>query len=66
VEVTESPVRSREQQQQRESHRSSWETNDAEMQLEVDNDIDALLALKTREELEELYGFPAIVSFWIF
>jgi len=66
VEVTESPVRSREQQQQRESHRSSWETNDAEMQLEVDNDIDALLALKAREELEELYGFPAIVSFWIF
>jgi len=63
VEVAESPVRSREQQQQ-ESHRSSLvassEANDAEIRLEVDKDFDALLALKAREELEELYGFPAI------
>ena len=69
VEV-ESAVLSREQQQQRESYRSSLvapsEANDAEIQLEVDNDFDALLALKAREELEELYGFPAIVSCWGF
>ena len=67
VEVAESPVRSREQQQQlrQESYRSSVvassEASDAEIRLEVDNDFDELLALKAREELEELYGFPAIV-----
>ena len=70
VEVAESPVRSREQQQQQESHHSSLvassEANDAEIQLEVDKDFDALLALQAREELEELYGFPAIVSCWVF
>jgi hypothetical protein len=72
VEVAESPVRSREQQQQQqqESYRSSLvassEANDAEIRLEVDKDFDALLALKAREELEELYGFPAIVSCWVF
>jgi len=68
VEVAESPVRSREQPQpqpqRQESHRSSLvassEANDAEIRLEVDNDFDALLALKAREELEELYGIPAI------
>ena len=69
VEVAESPVRSREQQQQ-ESYRSSLvassEASDAEIRLEVDNDFDALLALKAREELEELYGVPAIVSCWVF
>jgi len=62
-----SPVRPREQQHvQQQQYRSSWtpssEANDAEIQLEVDKDFDALLALKAREELEELYGFPAIVS----
>jgi hypothetical protein len=71
VEGAESPVRSREQQQQQqqqqqESYRSSLvassEANDAEIRIEVDKDFDALLALKAREELEELYGFPAIVS----
>jgi hypothetical protein len=71
AEAAESPVRSREQQQQRqESHRSSLvassEANDAEIRIEVDKDFDALLALKAREELEELYGFPAIVSRWVF
>lgn len=70
VEVAESPVRSREQQQRQESHRSSLvassEANDAEIRLEVDKDFDALLALKAREELEELYGFPAIVSCCVF
>jgi hypothetical protein len=69
VEVADSPVRSREQQLQ-ESHRSSLaatsESSDAEIRLEVDKDFDALLALKAREELEELYGFPAIVSRWGF
>lgn len=74
VEVTGSPVRSREQQQQQqqqqESYRSSVvvssEASDAEIMLEVDKDFDELLALKAREELEELYGFPAIVSCWGF
>lgn len=72
VEVAEPPVRSREQLQQerQESHRSSLaassEANDAEIRLEVDKDFDALLALKEREELEELYGIPAIVSCWVF
>jgi hypothetical protein len=71
VEVAESPVRSREQQQQQqESYRSSLvassEAIDAEIRVEVDKDFDALLALKAREELEELYGFPAIVSCWVF
>jgi hypothetical protein len=37
--------------------------SDAEIQLEVDNDFDALVAVKAREELEELYGFPVIVEF---
>jgi hypothetical protein len=73
VEVADPPVRSREQQQQQqqqESYRSSLaassEATDAEIRLEVDKDFDALLALKAREELEELYGFPAIVSCWVF
>ncbi len=73
AEVAGSPVRSREQQQQHqqhqpESYRSSLavssEASDAEIRLEVDKDFDALLAFKAREELEELYGFPAIVSCW--
>jgi hypothetical protein len=33
-----------------------------DIQLEVDKDFDELVAVKAREELEELYGFPAIVS----
>jgi hypothetical protein len=72
VEATESPVGSREQQQllQQESYRSSMavssEASDAEIRLEVDKDFDDLLALKAREELEELYGFPAIVSCSLF
>jgi hypothetical protein len=37
-------------------------SSDVEIQLEVDKDFDALVAIKAREELEELYGFPAIVS----
>ncbi|KAH8988318.1 hypothetical protein EDB92DRAFT_1800610 [Lactarius akahatsu] len=32
----------------------------ADIQLEVDKDFDELVAVKAREELEELYGFPAI------
>ncbi|KAI9435808.1 hypothetical protein H4582DRAFT_1968856 [Lactarius indigo] len=31
-----------------------------DIQLEVDKDFDELVAVKAREELEELYGFPAI------
>ncbi|KAH9064371.1 hypothetical protein EDB87DRAFT_1319913 [Lactarius vividus] len=31
-----------------------------DIQLEVDNEFDELVAIKAREELEELYGFPAI------
>ena len=34
----------------------------ADIQLEVDKDFDELVTIKAREELEELYGFPAIVS----
>jgi hypothetical protein len=58
-----SPVCERQQLQQA-SCRSSWmaTANDAEMQLEVDNDFEALVAVKARDELEELYGCPAIVS----
>ncbi|KAF8266049.1 hypothetical protein EI94DRAFT_243659 [Lactarius quietus] len=34
--------------------------NGVDIQGEVDKDFDELVAVKTREELEELYGFPAI------
>ncbi|KAI9452259.1 hypothetical protein F5148DRAFT_1289711 [Russula earlei] len=51
-----SPVRGRRPQ-------PSWMSNEAAIQLEVDKDFDELVAVKAREELEELYGFPAIVSF---
>jgi hypothetical protein len=37
--------------------------NGVDIQVEVDKDFDELVAVKAREELEELYGFPAIVSF---
>lgn len=39
--------------------------NGVDIQDEVDKDFDELVAVKAREELEELYGFPAIVSFRI-
>jgi len=35
-------------------------TSGVDIQLEVDKDFDELVAVKAREELEELYGFPAI------
>jgi len=68
VEACGSPVRERQPLLQQASCRSSWmaTANDAEMQLEVDNDFEALVAVKARDELEELYGCPAIVSLWIF
>lgn len=65
-EVASSPVRGREQHQHQ--HLPSCRSlsmavsSDVEIQLEVDKDFDALVAIKAREELEELYGFPAIVS----
>ncbi|KAA1474090.1 hypothetical protein DENSPDRAFT_781042 [Dentipellis sp. KUC8613] len=34
--------------------------SEAELRLEVDKDVDELVLLKTREELEELYGIPVI------
>ncbi|KAI0316471.1 hypothetical protein OF83DRAFT_1126600 [Amylostereum chailletii] len=34
--------------------------SEAEIRLEVDRDLDQLVALKTREELEELYGVPVV------
>lgn len=34
--------------------------NGVDIQVEVDKDFDELVAVKAREELEELYGFPAI------
>lgn len=68
IEVASSPVRGREQQQQQQQTScrslSMAATNDTEIQLEVDKDFDVLVAIKAREELEELYGFPAIVSFF--
>ncbi|KAH9964834.1 hypothetical protein BC827DRAFT_891362 [Russula dissimulans] len=57
--LVESPVRGRQQQRQA-MDRLSCMTNDAEIQLEVDRDFDELVAVKAREELEELYGYPAI------
>lgn len=40
-------------------------TNGVNIQVdEVEKDFDELVAVKAREELEELYGFPAIVSFF--
>ncbi|KAI0000794.1 hypothetical protein BJV74DRAFT_114771 [Russula compacta] len=62
AEVVASPVRGRRQQPSSYRERSSWgTTNDVVIQqLEVDKDFDELVAVKAREELEELYGFPAI------
>ena len=37
-----------------------------DIELEVEKDFDELVAIKAREELEELYGFPAIVSLGVF
>lgn len=54
-EVNESPVR-----------RYPRPTSGVDIQLEVDEDFDELVAVKAREELEELYGFPAIVSLGYF
>jgi hypothetical protein len=59
AEVAGSPVRGR---QLRPSYRSVGTASDAEIRLDVDKDFDELVAVKAREELEELYGFPAIVS----
>jgi hypothetical protein len=65
TDVAGSPVRGRRQQQQS-SCRSvgTVAANDVDIRLEVDNDFDELIAIKAREELEELYGVPAIVSFF--
>ncbi|EIM84236.1 uncharacterized protein STEHIDRAFT_158926 [Stereum hirsutum FP-91666 SS1] len=38
----------------------SRRVSEAEIELEVEKDLDELAALKTREELEELYGYPVI------
>jgi hypothetical protein len=67
TDVAGSPVRGRWQQQQS-SYRSAWTPapNDADIRLEVDKDFDELVAVKAREELEELYGVPAIVSLGFF
>ena len=40
--------------------------NGGACQLEVDKDFEALVAVKARDELEELYGCPAIVSLVFF
>lgn len=63
MDVPRSPVRGR---QQEPSSSSARMTNDAEIQLEVDREFDELVAVKAREELEELYGFPPIVSLDLF
>ena len=67
VELAGSPVSGRQHQKsQQTSSRSSWMAlaNDAEIRIEVDKDFDALVAVKARDELEELYGCPVIVSLW--
>jgi hypothetical protein len=38
------------------------DSEESELQVQVDRDIDHLLAFRKREELEELYGMPFIVS----
>jgi hypothetical protein len=38
------------------------DSEESELQVQVDRDIDHLLAFRRREELEELYGIPFIVS----
>jgi hypothetical protein len=56
TDVAGSPVRGRRQP-------SAWtEATNDDIRLEVDEDFDELVAVKAREELEELYGIPAIVS----
>ena len=35
--------------------------SEAEMVLEVERDLDTLITLKAREELEDMYGIPFIV-----
>jgi hypothetical protein len=64
MDVAGSPVRGR----QRKLSFSSvpMANNDAEIQLEVDRDFDELIAVKAREELEDLYGFPPLVSLGLF
>ena len=37
------------------------EVDEAELRARIDKDLDRLLAFKAREELEEVYGMPAIV-----
>lgn len=38
------------------------DSEQSELQVQLDRDIDHLLAFRSREELEELYGMPFIVS----
>ena len=59
IDVAGSPVRSR---QRGPSFSSVPMANDVEIQLEVDREFDELVAVKAREELEDLYGFPPVVS----
>lgn len=49
------------------SARHEFELEDA-LKTQMDHDIDQLIALKNREELEEIYGIPVIVrslQFWL-
>ena len=41
------------------------DSEESQLQVQVDRDIDHLLAFRKREELEELYGMPFIVSGYI-
>jgi hypothetical protein len=63
MDIAGSPVRGRRLES---SFTSIQIGNDAETQLEVDRDFDELVAVKAREELEDLYGFAPIVSFGLF
>ncbi|KAH9969369.1 hypothetical protein BGW80DRAFT_1334525 [Lactifluus volemus] len=57
MDISGSPVRGRRLEP---SFTSIQIGNDAETQLEVDRDFDELVAVKAREELEDLYGFAPI------
>ena len=58
-ETTQSPVRL--SRVEGDDEEGGEELDEAEMRARIDRDIDRLLAFKAREELQEVYGMPAIV-----
>ena len=43
-----------------------YESDEGQAKNDVESDLDQLIALKNREELEEVYGIPVIVTFFLF